>query len=767
MTEAVLDTPAEVTPTPAARPSRLLSAAPWLIAVVTTVAVLVATGTPPVDILRYAAYFAVAVLLPGTLVHRALRGSRGNLPEDLGLGGATGLVLLLAGWALAAATGLQVLLPGWPLLIIALFLAVPRLRRHWRIADPQPLPATWSWAVAVAIALAVLSLAPTWRSTPLPPADASWYQDLGYHLALVREMMRSMPFQVPELAGDTLHYHFLSDADMATAAMITKIDPATVLLRLWLPPIIALTALVAAALARQLAGKWRAGALAGLLAVAGLPLVLGSPIVALGGTSITYFSPSECYQLPLVGLLLAIAADVLRGRPLGWAWALVFPLGVAITGAKSSGLPPVVAGLAAAGIAIVLWHRERLRATLALFGLLLVAMLVGYQAFAGGGAGTLTVQPLSIVYSLLPYRETLGANDLNDGRMPLGIANASASGLVFVAALIGWWLLVQIGRLAGLALLVVGRARRDPAAWLLAGVTVAGLGGMWLFWHPSGSQSYFWIGVLPFATILSIWLLADRAPGPRAVIGGLAAGAVWAVAAPKFAAPAAHSTARAWSRVLLEPVLLTAGVAVVVVAVALVVRRGPGARRALPAALLAAVLGAGFGGFVARMAPHLPHALDGAKSRANPSVTRDEMAAAQWLDKHAGADDVLATNVHCQRSSPKGTCDARAFWVSALTGRRALVESWAYTDQAVAANGVNGLRYYNQPAPYPERYALNERVFAEGDPADVAALRTRYHVRWLFADSRVGPISPRLAQSAVLRHADGPVSIYELVDTPQ
>jgi len=761
VTGAVLDTTPQVGPAPTrSRPHRYAAALPWLIPAAVVVAQSLATGTPLADIGTYAVYFALAVLLPGTLVHRALRGSRGNLPEDLGLGGAIGLLLLVAGWALAAATGLQTLLPAWPVLIVLPFVAVPRLRRHWRIADPRPLPALWSWAVAAAITLAVLSLAASWRSTPLPPADASWYQDLNYHLALVHELMRSMPFQVPQVAGDTLRYHYLSDADMATAAMITRIDPATVLLRLWLPPIIGLTALVAAALARQLAGKWWAGALGGVLAVAGLPLVLGAPITALGGNAISYLSPSESYQLPLTGLLLAIAVDVLRGRAIGRAWALVLPLGLVCAGAKSSGLPPMVAGIAAAGPAIVLWHRERLRAAAALFGLVLVAMVVGVRLFAGGGASVLTGQPLSIIFSILPYRQTLGAHDLNDGHLPLGVAHASAAGMVFIVALIGWWLLMQIGRLAGLGLLAVGHARRDPAAWLFAGVTVAGVGGMWLFFHPSGSQAYFWMGVLPFASAMTVWLLADRAPGHRALLGGLIAGAVWALVPPLGGLPS--RTVIAWSWALLEPILLTAVGAAVVVAVVLLVRRGPATRRALPAALLAAVLGAGFGGFVARVAPYVPHALEHTGTPKKPVVTRDEMAAAQWLDKHAGEDDVIATNVHCLPSSPKGECDARAFWVSALTGRRALVESWGYTDQALAADEVGGKRYYLQPPPYPSRFAVNERVFAQGDPADVAALRTEYHVRWLFADSRIGPISPRLAQSATLRHLAGPVSIYQL-----
>jgi len=123
----VLDPAEAATPSPAAagRSSRARIAPailPWLLPAAALVAGLLDTGTPARDIGLYATYFALAVVLPGTLVHRALRGSRGNLPEDLGLGAATGLLLMLIGWALAAATGLQTLLAGWPVLVIVLFL---------------------------------------------------------------------------------------------------------------------------------------------------------------------------------------------------------------------------------------------------------------------------------------------------------------------------------------------------------------------------------------------------------------------------------------------------------------------------------------------------------------------------------------------------------------------------------------------------------------------------------------------------------------------
>jgi len=752
------------TPTAARRLPSVSSAVPWVIPGGLLVVLLLATGTPPGALARYAAYILLAVLVPGTLVHRALRGSRGNLPEDLGLGGATGFLLMLAGWALGAATGLQALLPAWPALIIVLFLAVPALRRHWRIAEPQPLPALWSWAVAGAITLVILAIYPAWQTTPLPPVTAAWYQDLDYHLALIHEMTRSMPFQVPQLAGDTLRYHYLSDADMATASMITRIDPAVVLLRLWLAPVAAVTALVVAALARQLAGKWWAGGLGALAGLAAMPLRLGEPVVAMGGNPFSFVSPSQVYMLPLAGLLLTLAVDALRGRPLRWAWAMVFPLALACAGAKSSALPPIIAGLAVAALAVLIWHRSRLRPTLILLGLTLAAMFTGLKLFAGGGASILTLQPFAVLYFFPPYRQTLGRYDQNDGDLPLpnGIAHTSALGLGFVAALFAWWLVMQAPRFAGLLALRASTTRRDPAAWLLAGLGVAGAGGLWMFWHPSLSQNYFFLGMIPFATVLTVWLLADRGPALRTVIAGVIAGAVWAMAVPIMGRPVPPSASR-WALALAKPLLLTAVVVVLVAAVALVLRRRVTKRwawAALPSALLAAVLGGGVGTYALQAATDDWKALHRNPSAAAVSVSRDEMAAAQWLERNSGKDDVIATNVHCKLAQPG--CDARAFWVAGLTGRRTLVESWGYTDQAVAADGVGGQRYFRQPAPYPARFALNERVFNQGDAPDVAAMRREYGVRWLFADSRVGPIAPGLETVARLRHTSGPVSVYEL-----
>src|SRR3954467_7387050 len=74
-------------------------ALPWALVVVTLIAALLWVHTPETHIARYAAYWVLWVALPGTLLYRALRGSTGNLPEDVGYGSAAGLAVHLVAWA--------------------------------------------------------------------------------------------------------------------------------------------------------------------------------------------------------------------------------------------------------------------------------------------------------------------------------------------------------------------------------------------------------------------------------------------------------------------------------------------------------------------------------------------------------------------------------------------------------------------------------------------------------------------------------------------
>jgi hypothetical protein len=756
----------------AARP--LLAALPWTVPAGVAVAGLLWTGVAASDVALYAGYLVGYVVLPGTLVHRLLRGSRGNVPEDVGYGAATGLLLQLVVWAAAAATGQQHLLRWWVLPVVAAFALVPAWRRHWRVTDPRPLPPAWSWMVAAGLVILVGTQLAEWVVTPLPPVTAAYYPDLMYHLALVHEMTRSMPFEVPQLAGDTLRYHYLSDADMAAAGMISGVDPAVVLLRLWSVPIGATAVLAFAALARDVTGAWWAGPLAGSAAVATFPLLLGPQSAGVGGPALFYHSPSQSFALPLMALFAAIALDAVGGRLRTGGWLLVPVLVVACAGAKSSALPPLAAGLLAAAVVLVIRNRRMPWAVLGLVVAAAAGMLAGFRLFAGGGASVLSVHPLSLLRAMPPYTTTVGVHDgVDDGGtfLPPGVASAGSRGtVVFLAGLLLWWLVVQSPRVLGLLGLGSRRRVADPVAWFLGGTVAAGLGAAWTFFHPSASQGYFFLCAAPFGVILTVWFVADRARRRSAIVSGLLAGALWILLAPAVPAPAERTVA-GWSAALFEPVLWAvagAGVALLgAVALVLVRRRPAGIRRPAGAALAAcaaAVVGAGLASAVVVPARVVLGVTPAALSTSDPArmITAEEMTAARWLAGHAGPDDVVATNVHCVPVGSATPCDARAFWVAGLSGRRTVIESWGYSDASAAANGAGGLRYTSQPAPYPALFAQNEQIFTAADPAALADLAQRYGVRWLLADRRAGPVSPDLASIATLRHTSGPVTVYRV-----
>ncbi|MFG1838518.1 hypothetical protein ACGFH8_08795 [Micromonospora sp. NPDC049175] len=777
------------TPAPAARRNALLpvlTTLPWALAIAALLVVWARGDVPAPDLARFSAYWVFALVLPGTLVHRALRGSRGNLPEDLAYGAATGLLLEIVAWALAAATGQQSLLRWWPLPVLVAFAAVPRLRRHWRLGERRPMPVVWHWAMGMALLVVVAWGYIQWRMVPLPPVSGGYYQDLLYHLGLVQELTRAMPFELPHVAGEGLRYHYLSDAHIASASMVTDIPPATVLLRLWLVPVVGTAVVLAAGLARDLSGAVWAGPVVAVAGFVGTTVTLGSAVGASGEMPLSYASPSQTYVLVPLLLLVGLCVDVARGRSLGLAWALVPVLGLVCAGAKSSALPPLVAGLGLT--AVVFWWRERQvpRPALVALACLVAAMALGFRLFAGGGASTLRVQALALLHFIGPYSETLGGGDgiWPDAPLPPGINDGGALGWLLAFSVVAWWVLGQAPRWVGMTLLAEREHRADAAVWLLAGTVLAGAATTWVFQHPSISQIYFWMGVIPVGAVLTAWsLAAARAPWPAlavtAAAGALAAlataGTVPGIAWPRIARPGTPytSTIEGWLRVLgasaVRYVLFVAVAAALAVGVAALWRRrvpSPGGRRRAAtiavAGVTAAMLGASGAvavGGVVRSVLTEPVPATGPQPYA---LTVDEMRAALWLDEHAADDDVVATNVHCRPVRTTPHCDARAFWVTGLGGHRTVVESWGYTDAVVAAHGVDNLGYARQSFPDQELLALNDGVFTAPTVADLDRLRTRHRVRWLFADTRAGTVSPELARLAQVRLVAGSVTVYEV-----
>jgi len=730
------------------------------------VLVLLQAGTPALDIFRYAAYWGFGVMLPGLLVARATVGTRGNWPEDIAIGAVTGLALELICLALWSVLGVQQQLWLWPLFVMVIFVAVPGLRRHWRISSPRPLPRLWSWGVAGAIGVCAVLVRQSAFAAPLPPAGGLYYQDVTWHLSIVHELTRSFPPQISQVAGEVLPYHWFSHAHLAAAHLVSGAPEATVLLRLWILPLVAVTALIGARLAMELSGRWWSGPVAAW----GLVVFQGTDLLPVSGEARVIFqdSPSQVFVLPLVLGAATLIVRALRGLRLGAGWVVLALVLVAAAGAKPTAMPLVLAGACLAGFSLLVQRRRQWLAALSVVAMVTVSLLVSFRAVAGNGSGSRLSLFDFVEFSPL-YHGLTGAGVQQSGGpvLPEGVSDLSSRSLVILAILILVPLVANLGRLAPFALLASGRLRRDPAAWFMAGVVVAGWGVYLVLSHPAYSQAYFLRLANPMASVFGAWALAVAIPsaaraGHRvaAVLAGgtlIGAGVVALGAAVTPGLSESETSLSAAVASFVAPLALLCGAVGCLVVVWLVVRRRVPDLRGWGSGLALAVLvlGAPAYGAVTSSASAVG-AFVGGRSDLPDRVSRLTPAAGAamaWVDQHVPNDAIVATNRHCVSGPEQPGCLSVAFWVSGLGGRRTVIEGWGYTSEATSWSG---------PTPFPERLAVNDAVFSDPNAMTIGRLRQDYGASWLVADSSAGPVSPELARFAFTRFRSEEVTVYEL-----
>ncbi len=181
-----------VTPTPAAPRSRVrqVNIGPgWLACLVVLGASMWAVhwyGVAAVQAVAFTAYTLLAGTLPGTLLYRLMMRRPGHIGIDASAGTAVGFAVEIPVYLLARALDAPLAVLAWPVATLALFVAVPSLRRHWR-GSGERMPAGVSWALAVfALYLLVGSAFNVWRIQPLSGALANApYVDMPFQIALV------------------------------------------------------------------------------------------------------------------------------------------------------------------------------------------------------------------------------------------------------------------------------------------------------------------------------------------------------------------------------------------------------------------------------------------------------------------------------------------------------------------------------------------------------------------------------------------------------
>jgi hypothetical protein len=740
LTELAAD-PAVGTPVAPAGPvrrrwARLL---PGLVVLAVVVWVLRHSGVGLEVQARFAAQLLGVVLVPGVLVWRGLRKRSGSLPFDL-VGGATVGYAMEIGWYLigraAGEPYLHVVAAG---VVVALFGAVPGLRRHFFTGGP-PVDVRWAWSVA---ALCLLML---WWSavTYLGPHRLTWpgygdpYQDMVFHQALVGELRHHLPAQMPSVAGVRLSYHWFVHAEWAAVSWSTGIEPAMLTYRLGLMPSVVLLVVAIAVLAQRiLPGRWWSGPLTAALALfAVAPDPAGWSLTAVPAADIPatmWLSPTQTFGGLLFAGAVLILADLLRPRGPGGLW-VVFVLAVAgATGAKATYAPLLLAGLGAV-VGVGLLRRRFEGRAAAAAGITLVVFGVATSTMFPGTSGGLFVDPLASLTGTLRPGWTIG--------------HALAI-----------WALGWCAILGAAAVLVRRRGWADPMLLLCAGIGTAALAVVLLVRQMGSSQMYFLVSARPYVALLVVAALGLAVPGrlalPAALFGLGVAGLGEAVSPAR--APRGGTVAILWPYAL--PLLAAAALGSLIWV----------SRRARPFALV--VAGAVLIGAVAPTAVdygryvlerNVTAATGSTPAGEQPPIPRGAPQAGRWLRAHTHTGDLLATNNHCRRTG--AICDPRQFWLAAYAERRVLVEGWAFTPRANAVAGRDRLRSDRVPYWDPARLADNDAAFLRPSGATVGLLRSRYRVTWLVVDTRRAYDRAALSRAATLRHRSGQVEIYRISD---
>ncbi|MFG1964011.1 hypothetical protein [Nonomuraea sp. NPDC049028] len=730
------------------------------------VAALVWRGVSVRDIAAFGGYIGIGVLAPGTLLWRALARGRGSLAEELAAGLALGYAVEVLAYIPARAVGLPLLVLVWPVTVIAAFVAVPRLRRHWRsgTAGREWMPLWCAWALAgVVCYLVVWSTLSFYGGHGLTwPGNSTPYVDMPYHLALLGELKHHMPPTVPTVLGEPLSYHWYVYVEMAATSWVTGIEPQTLLYRLSMLPMMVAMVVLVAVLARRLTGRWWAG-----VAAVFVTYFAFSPELYRGASNLftsrsmftVWTSPTQTFGALLCVPVVLVLVGYLRRERTGWGgWVLVGVLSAALTGAKATFLPLLLGGLVLV-LVVRRWTRPALvgventptepwsrpapvdvkntpterwsRPALVGIGIMLAGLAFAQFVVFGGQRQGLVLAPFA---SMRPVWGLV---------MDLGPKQVARASVWPIAGLMGIHLICLACVWAGVLGVLARRAvLRDPGMLLLLGIGAGGIGAVVLLGHPSASQYYFLEGARPYLSIASVAGMAacGRERGFAAAKWWAALGAGLAVGVRVLLGPdvPVHGLFP-----LALPYLVLVGV---VAAVAL--RRGP-----VVLAVVAVLTGYAVPATLTQgVGPSSHH-------EAPPPVRmvpQGALEAGRWLRDHSSPDDVVATNAHCRPVGWK-VCDSRHFWVSAYSERRVLVEGWAYAQSTMSRSEPFGISYLALPFADQARLAANDAMFRQPSAENVARLVREYGVKWAFTENDTA-----LDGFATLRFRSGQCSVYEL-----
>jgi hypothetical protein len=758
---------------------------------VVTIAALAFYGVPVVATLTFAGYVVLGIVLPGTLLWRAVQRRSGWFVLDVAAGAVLGYALEVFCYIGARAIGLPLLVLAWPIATILAFALVPGLRPYWRGAgaDRDRTPAWWAWSLAGSLGVILLwTCTQFFRNHALAwPAVAGPDPDSLFQLGLVAEAKHHMPLAYPWLPEQPVLYHWFVYADMAATSWVTGIDPQLLLLRLSVLPFVAISAVLFAAIARKLTGRWWAGPAAVITSYFVLapnpyhwPMAPGfsyygtSPVED-GSTfrTVMWTSPTATFGAMLFAGIVVVLVELLKRRDVGLRerlgqWVLLTVLMFAVAGGKATFLPIALGGvLLLLGVQLV-FRQGINRVAIVATGIVLACLAFSQVVLFGGASQGLVFHPLATtIIEGGPY--TAGFL----GGFSQRLVGWRGRMLLMAALTMTTWL----GIWAGIVFLFIKRKLPSAILLTLLGIGAAGLIGVMSFGDDGGAEGWFFSAARPYLSIAAVVGLASVTKLEKAtrrsalaILGALFTGAliVFAVMRKTPQSPPSERSEHGviglgWALIWPYAVVYAAIVLIIVGLVRYRHRLGE-LRPLVPALSICLLAGAGLFSTVRLVNDSVGVAIDKGWSNASdiPVVSYGTIEAGRWLRDHSSPNDLVATNAHCLPDADPPDCDNRHFAISAYSERRVLIEGWGFTARTHVQADATGKNIIFAGYWDPQKLDDNDSAFDFPSQLTVGRLRDQYGVKWMFVDDSVSEPPASLAQFATLRFSFGLCKVYEI-----
>ncbi len=702
-----------------------------LVVVVAVVGWLI-TGVALLDVIKFLAYDAAFVALPGAALLWAVRGRRTHFLVTIALGWPLGQTLEILAFSATAALGLRGLFVLYPVVVIvpSALVIFRRRRAAQRDPDPDGMSRTLMWTVAGAVSVGIVYLTiMLLPQAPLPSSSVVLeYPDFPYFIGLIAQVMNHWPPTSPGLAGVPLHYEWFVFFHMAAAAQVTHLPIPIIALRLDYVPTIVVVGCQLLAVGRLIGGAAWTGAIAvGILFLMGpLGVIAHSNGTPFGDGVLINLWNSWTFPFGLMFFLPLLYLITERLRSETWrtssdlrSWTLIALLMIGASGAKATVLPVIVVGAGLYTVLHLLFRRSApINAVVSvLLGILL--FVITYAVIYAGTAPDTVINFLMWLNGTPPVVFALGIQHtlLREVLLPFA----------FAAGLAGFLL-----PLAGILYLFRRRHRHElpsfmlPLCMLVGGIVIASVVHQISYSEGYFEETGYAAGAVAAAGGLRLaWMDAGRAlPISRRAVAIAFAG--WVALLLAVGKIVSQSTTEPRPTMLFYAGFVAAGLLFVILWALVPLARRRFASGTLALGLIPLVAAAVLTTPLT-IYPTVRKMLAGTPTTSSQVVlTPGLVTALQWLRDHTSINTVFAVNNH---------------WLDAAMGNGKYFYYTAFSDRQVFIEAYDPIRYGVTPGiistvatAFASRQMLNDAVFEHADASALQTMTSQYSVRFLFID---------------------------------